>query len=170
MGRKSLFNSICNNKKGKMMDAVKNKRSNGMGRKSLFNSIVFGKEIIMKKIKQKIKKWMMVGVSGAIALAMGSVAFAQEMVKDPSTGGTMTTFSTADFASFDPFDVTGNEMEVESFWLEGQAIGDWSVDREKWDFMINFIIHPLMDRPGTQGINGALGSATLEANSGQKGG
>ena len=39
-----------------MMDAVKNKRSNGMGRKSLFNSIVFGKEIIMKKIKQKMKK------------------------------------------------------------------------------------------------------------------
>ena len=57
-----------------------------MGRKSLFNSIVFGKEIIMKKIKQKIKKWMMVGVSGAIALAMGSVAFAQEMVLYPSTG------------------------------------------------------------------------------------
>ena len=86
MGRKSLFNSICNNKKGKMMDAVKNKRSNGMGRKSLFNSIIFDEEIIMKKIKQKMKKWIMVGVSGAIALAMGSVAFAQEMVKDPSTG------------------------------------------------------------------------------------
>ena len=30
----------------------------------------------MKKIKQKIKKWMRVGLSGAIALAMGSVAFA----------------------------------------------------------------------------------------------
>ena len=29
---------------------------------------------------------MLVGLSGAIALAMGSVAFAQEMVKDPSTG------------------------------------------------------------------------------------
>ena len=40
----------------------------------------------MKKIKQRIKKWMWVGVSGAIALAMGSVAFAQEMVKDPATG------------------------------------------------------------------------------------
>ena len=53
---------------------------------SLFNSIVLGKVIIMKKIKQRIKKWMLVGVSGAIALAMGSVAFAQEMVLDPSTG------------------------------------------------------------------------------------
>ncbi len=40
----------------------------------------------MKKIKQKMKKWMLVGLSGAIALAMGSVAFSQEMVKDPSTG------------------------------------------------------------------------------------
>ncbi len=30
----------------------------------------------MKKIKQKMKKWMLVGLSGAIALAMGSVAFA----------------------------------------------------------------------------------------------
>ena len=29
---------------------------------------------------------MLVGLSGAIALAMGSVAFAQEVVKDPATG------------------------------------------------------------------------------------
>ena len=46
-----------NNKKGKIMDVAKNKRSNGRGTKSLskslFNSIVFGKEIIMKKIKMK---------------------------------------------------------------------------------------------------------------------
>ncbi len=42
-------------------------------------SIVFG-EIIMKKIRKKIKKWMLVGVSGAIALAMGSVAFAGKLV------------------------------------------------------------------------------------------
>ncbi len=40
----------------------------------------------MNKIKQKMKKWMLVGLSGAIALAMGSVAFAQEVVKDPATG------------------------------------------------------------------------------------
>ncbi len=40
----------------------------------------------MKKIKQNTKNWMCVGVSWAIALAMGTVAFAQEMVKDPSTG------------------------------------------------------------------------------------
>lgn len=34
----------------------------------------------MKKIRKKIKKWMLVGVSGAIALAMGSVAFAGKLV------------------------------------------------------------------------------------------
>ena len=77
----NIYSFTLNNKKGKMIDATKNKRSNG-GRtkslsKSLFNSIVLGKVIIMKKIKQRIKKWMLVGVSGAIALAMGSVAFAQ---------------------------------------------------------------------------------------------
>ena len=46
-----------NNKKGKIMEMTKNKRSQGRGTKSLskslFNSIVFGKEIIMKKIKMK---------------------------------------------------------------------------------------------------------------------
>ena len=48
-------------------------------KKIIMNSIVFG-EIIMKKIRKKIKKWMLVGVSGAIALAMGSVAFAGKLV------------------------------------------------------------------------------------------
>jgi len=42
-----------NHKKGKIMDVAKNKRSNGGSTKSLFNSIVFGKEIIMTKIKMK---------------------------------------------------------------------------------------------------------------------
>ena len=46
---------FLHNKKGKIMEMTKNKRSNGRGTKSLskslFNSIVFGKEIIMKKIK-----------------------------------------------------------------------------------------------------------------------
>ena len=48
-----------NNKKGKIMEMTKNKRSQGRGTKSLtkslFNSIVLGKEIIMKKIKMKKK-------------------------------------------------------------------------------------------------------------------
>ena len=34
----------------------------------------------MKKIRKKIKKWMLVGVLGAIVLSMGSVAFASKLV------------------------------------------------------------------------------------------
>ena len=49
-----------NHKKGEIMNATKNKRSNGGSTNSLskplFNSIVFAKEIIMKKIEQKMKK------------------------------------------------------------------------------------------------------------------
>ena len=52
----NFYSFNLNNKKGKIMEITKNKRSNGRGTKSLskslFNSIVFGKEIIMKKIKR----------------------------------------------------------------------------------------------------------------------
>ena len=34
----------------------------------------------MKKIRKKIKKWMLVSVLGAIVLSMGSVAFAGKLV------------------------------------------------------------------------------------------
>ena len=51
----NFYSFNLNNKKGKIMEITKNKRSNGRGTKSLskslFNAIVFGKEIIMKKIK-----------------------------------------------------------------------------------------------------------------------
>ena len=97
----------------------------------------------MKKIKQKMKKWMMVGVSGAIALAMGSVAFAQEMVKDPSTGrmikapqygGTITYLP--DYAEpihADTWWGTGN-TEAINLVLEKLSIGDWAIPRDKWDY------------------------------------
>ena len=53
----NFYSFNLNHKKGKIMDAAKNKRSQGRGTKSLtkslFNSIVFGKEVIMKKIKMK---------------------------------------------------------------------------------------------------------------------
>ena len=53
----NFYSFNLNNKKGKIMEITKNKRSQGRGTKSLtkslFNSIVLGKEIIMKKIKMK---------------------------------------------------------------------------------------------------------------------
>ncbi len=110
--------------------------------KSLVNSIIFGKEIIMKKIKQKMKKWMLVGLSGAIALAMGSVAFAQEMVKDPTTGkmatapeygGTITFGTAVEPPNCDP----GQGHPGFQCWFftnEKLAFADWAIDRQRFGF------------------------------------
>ncbi len=123
------------------------KRSNGGSTKSLskslFNSIVFG-EIIMKKIKQRIKKWMWFGVSGAIALAMGSVAFAQEMVKDPSTSkmikapqyGGQIVFA-ADLDEPPHTDTWWGTLPYKSINLVLDKLGmvDWAIPRDKWGYM-----------------------------------
>ena len=87
-----------------------------------------------------MKKWMVIGVSGAIALAMGSLVFAQEMVKDPSTGKMIKapqyggTIVIADDDVQQPHTdaVQGNlAFHAISLVLEKLGMADWSVDRDK---------------------------------------
>ena len=95
----------------------------------------------MKKIKQKMKKWMMVGVSGAIALAMGSVAFAQEMVKDPATGemvkapqyGGQIVWSSAQEPPHADTWFGSSMIRIISPTVEKLGMVDWAIDRDKWD-------------------------------------
>ncbi len=139
----------------KIMKKMKKKSNGGSTNslsKSLVNSIVFGKEINMKKIKQKMKKWMLVGVSGAIALAMGSVAFAQEMVKDPSTGkmikapqygGQLVFSATTEAAHADAWWGTLNHR-VGRLVLEKLGMVDWATPRDKWEFVSWYTPEPLV--------------------------
>ena len=95
----------------------------------------------MNKIKQKIKKWMMVGLSGAIALAMGSVAFAQEMVKDPSTGkmikapqyGGQFVWSSGQEPPHADTWFGSSMIRIISPTVEKLGMVDWAIDRDKWD-------------------------------------
>ena len=100
----------------------------------------------MKKIKQKMKKWMRVGLSGAIALAMGTVAFAQEMVKDPSTGEMIKAPQYGGTIAILPLRVSLEPPHTDTWWgtiqypainlvLDKLGMVDWATPRDKWGFM-----------------------------------
>ena len=89
----------------------------------------------------------MVGVSGAIALAMGSVAFAQEMIKDPSTGEMVKAPQYG--GKLVIYDIYWEPPHADTWWggtyrtvvepvLEKLGVADWAIDRDIWDFQFYF--------------------------------
>ncbi len=101
----------------------------------------------MKKIRKRIKKWMWVGVLGAIVLAMGPLASAQEMVEDPATGkmvskpvygGTITTMLSADIPYWDTYQGSLATL-ITSYVYEKLAYGDWAADRSVFPFTSDYI-------------------------------
>ena len=99
----------------------------------------------MNKLRKTMKKWMRVGVSGAIALAMGSVVFAQEMVKDPSTGKMIKAPQYG--GALVVGDIYGGREppHTDTWWggtyrtivepvVEKLGMADWAIDRDKWAF------------------------------------
>ena len=131
------------------------KRSHGRGTKSLskslFNSIVFGKEIIMKKIRSKstFSGTLLALILGLIVLWTGLAAVAAEKkyVTDPTTGkvvsapeygGTITWSSGfGDPPTTDSWFTNANMPS--SAVVERLAIADWGVDRSVFNFKTFYI-------------------------------
>ena len=136
------------------MEITKNKRSNGRETKSLskslFNSIVFGKEIIMKKIKSKstFSATLLALIMGASVFLAGQV-WAAEMVKDPATGemveapryGGTITYPTARGIGEHADIWHGTHLGVSFVTgvLEKLSIPNWALDREVWDMKSAYV-------------------------------
>ncbi len=98
----------------------------------------------MKKIRKKL---MLVALSGAIALGMGLIALAQEMLKDPATGkmvsepvygGSFTTMLSADIPYWDTYQGSLATV-ITSYVYEKLAYGDWAADRMVFPFTSDYI-------------------------------
>ena len=150
----NFYSFNLNDKKGKIMEITKNKRSNGRETKSLskslFNSIVFGKEIIMKKIKSKstFSATLLALIMGASVFLAGQV-WAAEMVKDPATGemveapryGGTITYPTASGIGehADIWHGTHMGVSIVTGVLEKLSIPNWALDREVWDMRSAYV-------------------------------
>lgn len=59
---------------------------------------------------------------------------------EPQYGGTIVARWTTSPVHFDPYwFADSNSERIQTFWLEQLGMGDWAVDRQKWDFTIPYV-------------------------------